>query len=351
MDFLKKIKNKASKNPAKIVFPESTEPRTLSAIQKIIKLNYAKPVLLCSEKKLAQALKKNKLPNSLIKKVILVDYLSSSKQAQIQFNKHVKFLFKLRKKKGLTIEQANILLKDPIYFATTMVKMGFAEALISGATNTTAHTIRPALQIIKTKERFHRVSGLFLMELQDRLILFADCAVNINPDAKTLAEIAIDSWNSAKDLGLNPKIALLSFSTHGSANYDELAKIQKAIKIVNKKHPKIKIDGDLQVDAALVPSVQKLKAPLSPLKGNANVLIFPNLYAGNISYKLVERLAHAKAIGPFLQGLSMPVNDLSRGCSVNDIVELAALTSVQVLELKNSKNKSNKNIKKIKQKN
>jgi phosphate acetyltransferase len=342
LDFLKKIKKKANKNPKRIVYPESTEPRTLCAIEKIVKLGYAKPILLGSLKNITFAMKKVGVNFAyVLKKIDVIDYLAESNQ--ISFKYYISELCKIRRKKGVTRKIAADLLKDPMYYATMMVRLNDADAMISGAAHTTAETIRPALQIIKTKKRFHRVSGLFLMELKDKMYLFADCAVNISPDSTVLAEIAIDSWHTARELGVKPKIAMLSFSTKGSADHPDLRKIKDAVKKVKRKRPDIIIDGELQVDSAIVPSVSKLKCPGSNLGGKANVLIFPYLSVGNIAYKLVERLAHAEAIGPILQGLSKPINDLSRGCTVNEIVDISAVTTVQVQDLeKEAKLKSKK---------
>jgi phosphate acetyltransferase len=318
MNLLDKIHKQAKKNPKRIVFPESSEERILKACDKILKKGIAKVILLGNKNKI---LNKAKKLNLNIKKARIIDHLKSKT--------YTNELVKLRKSKGMTIKKAKELLKDENYFGTMMVHMNHADGLISGAIHTTADTVLPALQIIKTKEEFHRVSGLFLMLIKDKVYLFADCAININPDAKTLAEIAIDSEKTAKRFGIRPRIAMLSFSSHGSGDHKILDKIRNAVKIVQKKEPKLKIDGELQVDAALDPEVCKIKAPNSKLKGNANVLIFPDLNVGNISYKLVERLGNAEAIGPILQGLQKPINDLSRGCKVKDIVNLAAITVVE----------------------
>jgi len=210
-----------------------------------------------------------------------------------------------------------------------MVHLNNADGLVSGSVHSTADTVRPALQIIKTKEQFHKVSSLFLMILQERLLIFADSAIMINPDAKDLAEIAIDTVETAKKFNIEPKVAFLSFSTHGSAKHPMVEKVTEATAIAQAKKPEVLFEGDLQVDAALVPEVAKLKCPNSKIKGDANVLIFPDLQSGNIAYKLVERLAKASAVGPIIQGLNKPVNDLSRGCSVQDIVDVTAITAVE----------------------
>ena len=209
----------------------------------------------------------------------------------------------------MTPEDADRIVRDEVYFGTMMVYCNDADGLVGGALHTTAETVRPALQIIKTLEKYHKVSGLFLMKLRDKAYLFADCAINIAPNADELAMIAIDSANTARMFGISPRVAMLSFSTYGSAKHEIVDKVRNAVSIVKNKRPDLIIDGEMQVDAAIVPFVAKIKCPKSILKGNANVLIFPSLEVGNIAYKLVERLAKAQAIGPVLQGLRKPVND------------------------------------------
>lgn len=238
-------------------------------------------------------------------------------------------LYGLRKHKGLTPLQASDLVKQPCYFATMMVHQGIADGYVSGAAHTTADTLRPALQIIKTPDKETIASSFFIMVTpENKIYFFADCGFVKNPTDKELASIAIATSDSAKSFGFTPKVAMLSFSTKGSAKDPLVDKVVSATSIVKQKRPDILIDGELQLDAAIVPDVAKKKCPVSPIQGEANVLIFPDLQSGNIGYKLVQRFAHAKAIGPIVQGLNKPVNDLSRGCSVEDIVDVIAITAV-----------------------
>ncbi|MBI4994231.1 phosphate acetyltransferase [Candidatus Peregrinibacteria bacterium] len=303
--FLNLVKRRARLAPARIVFPETFDERILRAISKIEKEKTALP--------------------------ILIDMKHDKKRR----NLYAKKLFELRKEKGLTLKEAQKLMSNYNYLGVMAVKMGDADGMISGACSSTADTLRPALQIIKTKERFHKVSGFFFMVLENRLLLFADCAVNIEPDAHGLADIAIDTAQTAKRFGITPRIALLSFSTNGSTKHPSVDRVKEAVKIVNYRRPDLICEGEMQVDAALNPEICARKFPLSRVPGNANVLIFPDLDSANISYKLVQKLAGAQAIGPIIQGLQKPINDLSRGCSVDDIVNLAAITSVEAQEIKN----------------
>lgn len=224
------------------------------------------------------------------------------------------------------------LLKSPqgiYYFGTLMLYCGDVDGVVSGAVASTGDSVKPSLQIIKTQEKFHRVSGIFFMVLENRLLLFADAAITIDPDAHDLVDIAEDTAKTAVTFGLMPKIAFLSFSTKGSSTHPEAEKVRRAVEMMKDQYPDLVMDGEMQVDAALVPKVAAIKCPDSPIQGDANILIFPSLEAANISYKLVERLAGAKAIGPLLQGLRKPVNDLSRGCSPKDIVNVTAFTVCQ----------------------
>ena len=315
------VLKKAKKDPKRIVFPEGTDARIREAVKKIAATKLAYPIIL------GNTSVKKKFTKAELSRITVIDISKSERRKA-----YAQGLYRIRKSKGWSLAKCQKLVQDPNYFGTMMIYCNEADGLISGAAHTTAETLRPPLQIIKTKEKYHHVSGLFIMVLDNKIILFADCAVNIEPTAEELAEIAADSAISAKKFGLTPKVAMLSFATHGSANHPMLDKIRKAVKIVNKKFPHLLIDGELQVDAALVPKVCKFKSPKCKLKGNANVLIFPDLNSGNISYKLVERLGHAQAIGPIIQGLKKPVNDLSEGCSVDDIVKLTAFTVVEAQE-------------------
>lgn len=305
-----RVIKKAKTEPKTIVFPEGNDARILQAAKKIVAMKIANPIILGKAK--------------LSKNIKVIDITKSEDK-----ERYAKIMYKVRKSKGWSLAKCKKLINDPNYFGIMMVYCGDADGMISGAAHTTASTLRPALQIIKTKEQYHHVSGLFIMVIDGKILFFADCAVNIDPTAEELAEIAVDSVISAKEFGLKPRVAMLSFSTHGSAKHPSVDKVRKATKLVKKRFPKIKIDGELQVDAAIVPTVCRSKAPKCELKGYANVLIFPDLNSGNISYKLVERLGHAQAIGPIIQGLKKPVNDLSEGCSVDDIVKLTAFTVVE----------------------
>ena len=323
--FMAKIKDKAKANPKRIVFPESDEERILRGIQIIKYEGIAKPILIGNKEKVLNRINELELNAEGIE---FVDPDSFDK-----FEEYAQKLFELRKHKGVTLDKAKEILKDYVYLGTMMVYMGDADGLISGSTHSTGKTVLPALQIIKTKEKFHKVSSVFLMIWpDDRMLLFADCAIEIDPDAKDLAQVALDTAVTARKFGIKPKVAMLSFSTHGSAKHPEVDKVKEATAIVKDKNPNLVVDGEMQVDAALVPEIAKSKFPGSKLQGDANVLIFPDLNSGNCAYKLVERLAKSKAVGPILQGLKKPVNDLSRGCSVQDVVDVCAITVVEAQE-------------------
>lgn len=324
--FLELVKEKARAKPARIVFPETFDQRTLRAIAKIVEEKTAKPVLIGDPEKLKQDFNALGL-SSAFPSCNIINMTDPSVS-----DAYAKELFNLRKEKGLTLDQAKTLIKNINYFGVMVVQLGEAEGLISGANCPTADTLRPALQIISAKEKFHKVSGFFFMVMEQRLMLFADCAVNIAPDAHELAEIAIDTAETAKRFGIEPRIAMLSFSTNASTRHPNSDRVREAAKMVNHFRPDLVCEGEMQVDAALVPEICAKKFPGSRVAGNANILIFPNLDAANIAYKLVQRLGHAEAIGPILQGLQKPINDLSRGCSVDDIVNLAAITSVEAEE-------------------
>ncbi len=308
-NFLAALKERARKNPQRIVFAEGSEPRIVEAVKKIEEEGTAKPIVF------------------------------GNPEEDSRFETYVKRFMELR---GTTEEEAREKMKSPHYFATMMVHEGEADGMIAGPTATSRERIIPALEIIKTKEKFHKVSGFFFMVLpastdpdaaNGGILLFADCAVNIEPDVTTLADIAIDTAETAKRFGLEPKIAMLSFSTAGSSEHPLAKKTREATQLVRSRRPDLPVEGEVQVDAALIDSIGTLKDPKSAIAGHANVLIFPNLEAGNIGYKLVERLAGAQAIGPILQGLKKPVNEISRGCSVQDIVNLAAITTLEAQDL------------------
>lgn len=313
MEFIDQIKDKAKEAKKRIVLPETDDARVIEAARAIIEQGIAQVVLL-----------KGNIPPDLEEKAIVIDPENFGRS-----DEYVKELVAIRKDKGIDEGKAKEILKDPNYFATMLVHMGDADGLVSGATHTTADTIRPALQIIKTEEKFHKVSSFFFMIVDGRVLLFADCAINIDPDAKDLAKIAIDTARSARKFGIEPRVAMLSFSTHGSAKHPFADKVKESVALAKHEKPDLIIDGEMQVDAALVKEVCKSKCKECVLEGDANVLIFPDLQSGNIAYKLVERLAGANAIGPILQGLKKPVNDLSRGCSVEDIINVVAITAVE----------------------
>ncbi|MBN2459278.1 phosphate acetyltransferase [Candidatus Woesearchaeota archaeon] len=319
--FLENIRKKAKANPKAIVYPEGTEGRVLKAADKVAKQAFAKVIILGDEASIMEQAKKLKLK---LKGVLIINPGKYER-----FEEMANAFYELRKHKGITLEQAREIVKKTNYFGTMLVQMGEADGLVSGSTHSTADTVRPALEIIKTHEKSHKVSSFFFMVMGGKPMLFADCAIIIDPDAKDLAGIAIDTAKSAKAFGIEPRVAMLSFSTKGSATHPSVDKVKEAVAIAKGTMPELIIDGEMQVDAALVPDVCIKKCPDCMIKGDANVLIFPDLNSGNIAYKLVERLAKASAVGPILQGLRKPVNDLSRGCSVDDIVDVTAITVVE----------------------
>ena len=319
-DFLTRMKAAARADKKTIVLPEGEDPRTIEAAQKIIEEGIANLVILGDPAEID-------VPGATV-----IDPKCADKHEE-----YAQKFAELRAKKGVTIEQARAQVMDATYFGTMMVKMGDADGLVSGACHSTANTLRPALQILKTAPGTKLVSAFFIMCTKtpqygaEGTLLFADCGLNINPNADELSEIALASAESWKAFmpGEEPKVAMLSFSTMGSAKGDVPTKVQEAVKLANEKNPELALDGDLQLDAALVQSVADLKAPGSTVAGNANILVFPDLEAGNIGYKLVQRFGGAEAYGPVLQGIAKPVNDLSRGCSADDIVGVVAITAVQ----------------------
>lgn len=319
-DFLQRMKDAAKADKRTIVLPEGEDPRTIEAAKKIVAEGLANLVILGDPTKID------------VEGATVIDPKTAEKHDEYA----AKFA-ELRAKKGVTLPEAMEQMNDATYFGTMMVKMGDADGLVSGACHSTANTLRPALQILKTAPGTKLVSAFFIMCTNtpeygdDGTLLFADCGLNINPNAEELSEIALASAESWKAFmpGREPKVAMLSFSTMGSAKGDVPTKVQQATELANEKNPELALDGDLQLDAALVQSVADLKAPQSKVAGRANVLVFPDLESGNIGYKLVQRFGGAQAYGPILQGIAKPVNDLSRGCSADDIVGVVAITAVQ----------------------
>lgn len=314
------LKKKAEESKKVIVFPEGNDDRIIKAAVRLEKEGIVKPLLLGKPDeviKTAQSLNVDLGSIEIINPAVYPD-----------FEKMCQDFVELRKGKN-TLAEAKKILQDVSYFGTMLVYEGKADGMVSGATHSTANTVRPALQIIKTKKGMSRVSGAMIMERGDEKYIFADCAINIDPDSETLAEIAYQSSKTAEMIGLEPKIAMLSFSTKGSAKGPMVTKVQEATELVHQKYPELICDGELQLDSAIIPEIAERKAPGSPVAGKANTLIFPDLDAGNIGYKLVQRLAKAEAYGPLCQGIAKPVNDLSRGCSSEDIAGVIAITAVQ----------------------
>lgn len=332
MILLDKIKENARKSLQRIVLPESFEERTLKAANEIIADGLAKVILIGAPDKLIEKAESLGLTN--ISQAEMVDPDNNPKTEE-----YADLMVELRKSKGLTKDDAKTLLKNPLYLATVMIKNGDADGEVAGADNATGDVLRPAFQYVKTLPGISVVSGAFLMFLKDKeygdngLMVFADCAVHPNPTAKELAEIAVSTAKTTKAIaGVEPRVAMLSFSTKGSAKHEMVDKVREATEMAKEMAPELKIDGELQADAAIVEAIGQKKAPGSEIAGKANVLVFPTLETGNIAYKLVQRLAHAEAVGPVLQGMAAPINDLSRGCSVSDIVNLVAITANQAAE-------------------
>lgn len=334
MNLIEKIIKRAKADKQRIVLPEGTEKRTLEAADKLIGDGVADIILIGNPEEIGSMAAEMKLDH--IGDATIVDPEKHDKKQQ-----YADLLHELRKSKGMTPEQALQTVENPLYLACLMIKSGDADGEIAGAQNTTGDVLRPALQIIKTSSGINVVSGAFLMFTQtpqygeEGTLIFADCAVMPDPDAKQLAQIAVASAQTARSLvGVEPKVAMLSFSTKGSAAHDAVDKVAEATRLAKEMAPDLLIDGELQADAALVPSVGENKAPGSAIAGKANVLVFPTLEAGNIGYKLVQRLGNAEAVGPVLQGMAAPVNDLSRGCSVDDIYNMVAITANQAIGMK-----------------
>lgn len=321
-DIFDSIKKQLAGNVRKIVFPEGLDERILQAASRLAKEEIVQPVLIGLKEKMEQ---KAKDLNLSLAGVEIIDPSTYG-----EFEQMVQAFVERRKGKATEEDARNILL-DENYFGTMLVYMGKADGLVSGAAHSTADTVRPALQIIKTKEGVKKTSGVFIMVREDEKYVFADCAINISPDSNDLAEIAITSAETAKLFDIDPRVAMLSFSTKGSAKSPETEKVAEAVKIAKEKAPELVLDGEFQFDAAIVPSVAEKKAPGSVIQGDANVFVFPSLEAGNIGYKIAQRLGNFAAVGPILQGLNQPVNDLSRGCSAEDAYKLALITAVQSL--------------------
>ena len=324
--FIDSIIKKASKNIKTIVLPEATDIRILKATEKLTEEKIANIILVGNKEEIQDIANNNNININLAR--IIDPSLYEEKEVMI------KTLYELRKLKGMTMEKAKRLILDEIYFGIMLLKLEKADGLVCGATHSTADTLRPALQILKTKEGTKLVSGFFIMDVPNceygNIYLFSDCGINPNPNSDELAEIAIASAKSYELLvGQTAKIGMLSFSTYGSAKSDETKKVVDATTLAKLKNPNLMIDGELQLDAAIVPEIAEVKAPGSKIAGICNTLIFPNLDAGNIGYKLVQRMANAKAYGPLCQGIAKPVNDLSRGCNVDDVIGVVAITSVQ----------------------
>ena len=316
------LQEKLEGKKVRIVFPEAYDERILEAAVKLSATSYVQPVLIGKKEEV------EKIAQPLFLNASGIEFIDHE-----NYEKYDEMLAKFIERRAgkVTEEKAHVLLKDVNYFGTMLVYMGEVAGLVSGAIHSTGDTVRPALQIIKTKPGVSRTSGAFIMSRNASRFIFADCAINTSLDAQALAEIAVESAKTAKAFNINPKVAMLSFSTMGSAVTPETEKVAEATKLVREKAPTLPVGGELQFDAAFVPPVAKLKAPNSEIQGDATVFIFPSLEAGNIGYKIAQRLGGFEAVGPILQGLNAPVNDLSRGCSTEDVLKLALITATQSL--------------------
>lgn len=328
MELMKKLWNAAKSDKRRIVLPEGEEERTLLAAEKIYQLELAYPILVGDDERIYSKAKEIGV------NLDGIEIVNPEKSERL--GEYIKEFYELRKNKGMTMEKAEKIVRDPLYFGTMMVKLDDADGMVSGAVHTTGDLLRPGLQIIKTTPGVSVVSSFFIMMVpgskygEEGMLLFSDCAVNPNPNYEQLAAIAIATADTARELcKIEPRVAMLSFSTMGSADHETVEKVRKATELAKQLRPDLLIDGEMQLDAAIVEKVASQKAPNSKVAGRANVLIFPDLQSGNIGYKLVQRFANAEAIGPMCQGFAKPINDLSRGCSADDIVNVVALTAVQ----------------------
>lgn len=319
-DLFEILESKITGNNLKIVFPEGLDGRVLGAAGRLAKAKLLTPVLIGDIEKIQEKAKDLKVSLDAVEIYDPKNY--------IMMDEIIEAFVDVRKGKA-SVEQAREILLDENYFGTMLVHMKQAHGMVSGATHSTADTVRPALQIIKTKPGVQKTSGVFIMVRDEERYVFADCAININPNSQDLAEIALESAKTALTFDIEPRVAMLSFSTKGSAQSPETEKVVDAVKLAKEMDPHLLLDGEFQFDAAFVPSVARQKAPDSLIQGDANVFIFPSLEAGNISYKMVQRLGGFEAVGPILQGLNRPVNDLSRGCSEEDVYKLAVITAAQ----------------------